>query len=141
MKFRPKFFVFQKEQARLAQEPLKKLSRGLTIFDSHCSFITLQFAGRPLKHERVMLRRALTARISAPFRSARVLYSKPATVTALNQVRRGITTYSNVSNPATAKALTAGILTSVSLSFLYAAKLNALEPEGSFYSFNDMAHI
>ncbi|CAO3679138.1 unnamed protein product [Umbelopsis vinacea] len=76
-----------------------------------------------------MLRRALTARISAPFRSARVLYSKPATVTALNQVRRGITTYSTVSNPATAKALTAGILASVSLSFLYAAKLNALEHE------------
>lgn len=38
VKFPLKFFVFQKEQARSAKEPLKQLSRDLTILNSHSSF-------------------------------------------------------------------------------------------------------
>jgi len=77
-----------------------------------------------------MLRQNLTARLPAALRSTRVCFSKPLTINALNQFRRDVSTRATVSKPATTRVMTAAILTSMSLSYLYATKLNALEPEG-----------
>ncbi|CAO3671542.1 unnamed protein product [Umbelopsis ramanniana] len=76
-----------------------------------------------------MLRQNLTARLPAALRSTRVCFSKPLTIIALNPFRRDVSTRATVSKPATTRVMTAAILTSMSLSYLYATKLNALEPE------------
>jgi hypothetical protein len=82
-----------------------------------------------------MLRQNLTARLPAALRSTRVRFSKPLSINALNQFRRDVSTRATVSKPATTRVMTAAILTSMSLSYLYTTKLNALEPEGEYWLF------
>lgn len=79
-----------------------------------------------------MLRQNLAARLPAALRSTRVSFSKAMTLTALNQFRRDVSTRATVSKPATTRVMTAAIFTSLSLSYLYSTKLNALETEGEY---------
>lgn len=80
-----------------------------------------------------MLRRTLAARFSQAARaSTRSSYTRTANLSLAYGFKRGLSTInSNPTNPWPARAITTGILGSVSLSLLYASKLSALETEGS----------